>query len=42
MALSAVCEVKKMRGKGQSRLMKCSDGNLYVVKRYRNPEEEEP
>src|SRR5258708_19299597 len=35
--LYAVEEVRRMRGGSQSHLMRCSDGNYYVVKFQNNP-----
>src|SRR5713226_6417980 len=36
--LYAVEEVRRMRGGSQSHLMRCSDGNYYVVKFQNNPQ----
>jgi hypothetical protein len=38
MAVCAVQHVRRMRGGAQSHLMRCSDGNFYVVKFQNNPQ----
>ena len=36
--ISAVEQIRRMRGGAQSHLMRCSDGNYYVVKFQNNPQ----
>src|ERR1700690_2633883 len=36
--LSAVEQIRRMKGGSQSHLMRCSDGNYYVVKFQNNPQ----
>lgn len=38
MTISAVQHIRRMRGGAQSHLMRCSDGNLYIVKFQNNPQ----
>src|SRR5512135_3501920 len=38
MAIEAVQHVRRMRGGAQAHLMRCSDGNFYVVKFQNNPQ----
>jgi len=38
MSVDAVQHIRRMRGGAQSHLMRCSDGNLYVVKFQNNPQ----
>ena len=38
MTIQAVQHIRRMRGGAQSHLMRCSDGNFYVVKFQNNPQ----
>ena len=38
MSVEAIQHIRRMRGGAQSHLMRCSDGNLYVVKFQNNPQ----
>ena len=38
MAVTAVQHVRRMRGGAQGHLMRCADGNFYVVKFRNNPQ----